>query len=75
MRNKLLGNKNAQGNHKNKTEEHKSKIKAALTGKIRTDSHSLAISNSKKGGHWWNDGNGNTKMSKQCPGDGWVRGR
>ena len=74
MRNKLRGNKNAQGNHKNKTEEHKSKIKAALTGKIRTDSHSLAISNSKKGGHWWNDGNGNTKMSKQCPGDGWALG-
>lgn len=75
MRNKLLGNKNASGNHKPKSQKHKDKIKRSLAGKIRTKGHSLAISKAKKGGHWWNNGNGNTKMSKQCPGIGWVRGR
>lgn len=75
MRKKLLGNKNAEGNHKNKTEEHKMKIKNALTGKIRSAEHSSSISKAKKGGHWWSDGKGNTTMSKQCPGEGWFRGR
>jgi len=75
MRKKSIGNKNAKGNTKNKSEEHKIKIKNALTGKIRSVEHSNSISNAKKGGHWWNDGEGNTTMSRQCPGEGWFRGR
>jgi len=27
------------------------------------------------GTKWWNDGRGNYKMSKECPGEGWVLGR
>lgn len=27
------------------------------------------------GKKWWNDGCGNTKFSKECPGEGWVLGR
>ena len=30
---------------------------------------------SPKGKNWWNDGKGNTKMSVECPGEGWVIGR
>ena len=30
---------------------------------------------SPKGKKWWNDGKGNTKMSIECPGEGWVSGR
>ncbi len=72
---KLKGNKNAVGNHKPKTPEHRNKIRLALTGKIRTKEHSLAISKTKKGSFWWNDGQGNTKMSKISPGVNWKKGR
>ena len=27
------------------------------------------------GKKWWNDGCGNTKLSLECPGGGWVPGR
>ena len=27
------------------------------------------------GKKWWNDGNGNSKLSVDCPGEGWVSGR
>ena len=29
----------------------------------------------KKNRKWWNDGLGNTLMSKECPGEGWILGR
>jgi hypothetical protein len=32
------------------------------------------LSESSKGRVWWNDGR-NHKMSRECPGNGWVRGR
>jgi hypothetical protein len=72
---KLKGNKNAFGNHKPKTPEHRNKIRRALQGKIRTKEHSLAISNGKKGSHWWTHENGEQKVSKECPGIGWMKGR
>ena len=28
-----------------------------------------------KGTKWWNDGNGNTEFSKECPGESWFPGR
>ena len=28
-----------------------------------------------KGKKWWNDGCGNTKFSKECPGPNWAPGR
>lgn len=31
--------------------------------------------NHNYGRKWWNDGCGNTKLSKECPGEGWVLGR
>ncbi len=33
------------------------------------------MSESKKDIKWWNDGCGNTKMSVECPGSNWIRGR
>lgn len=32
-------------------------------------------SEAKRGMKWWNDRNGNTRFTKECPGDGWVPGR
>ena len=72
---KLMGNKNAYGNHKPKTTEHKNKISSALKGKVRTKDHSLAISNAKKGYFWWTHESGKTKMCKECPGVDWKQGR
>ena len=31
--------------------------------------------NPNYGKRWWNDGNGNTKLSKECPGENWCLGR
>lgn len=75
MREKMIGNRNAMGNHKPKTKQHRERISKALTGKIRSKEWSEAISKGKRGGHWWSDDNGNTKMSHQCPGPEWFRGR
>ena len=31
--------------------------------------------NPQYGKKWWNDENGNTKMSIECPGESWFPGR
>ena len=72
---KMIGNKNAFGNHKPKTTKHKENIRSALKGKIKTEEHSLAISKGKKGSFWWTHKNGKTKMSKDIPGIDWKKGR
>jgi len=64
------------------TEEHKQKISEALTGKPLSEKTRIAMINShkkrandqNKGKSWWNDGQ-NEKMSVECPGDTWIKGR
>jgi hypothetical protein len=46
-----------------------------MLGKIHSEETRRKMSEAKKGKKWWNDGNGNTKRSKECPGDGWKLGR
>ena len=44
-------------------------------GKKHSEETRKKQSEVKKGIKWWNDGKGNTKMSIECPGEGWVLGR
>ena len=49
-----------------------------LSGRIVSEETKRKQSKAKKGKNignmWWNDGNGNTKFTKECPGKGWVLG-
>jgi len=68
------------------SEEHRKKLSEAAKRKIFTPEHrrkmNEGISNYDQSGEknpnygkkWWNNGV-DTKMSVECPGDGWVRGR
>jgi hypothetical protein len=59
---------------KSLSEETKKKISAARKGKPRSEETKRKIKEKHLGKKWWNDGNGNTKFSRECPGDGWIRG-
>ena len=59
---------------KHRSEETRKKISNKLKGKVRSQEHCRKISIVKKGIHWWNNGI-EMKMSRECPGEGWKRGR
>ena len=67
-----LGNKSMLGRHR--SEETKKKISLSLSG----EKHHMFGKRGEKcpvfGTQWWNNGAIN-KRSKECPGQGWVRGR
>ncbi len=44
-------------------------------GKSLSEETRRKMSEAIKGKKWWNDGCENTKLSLECPGDGWVPGR
>ena len=52
-----------------KGKKHSIETKRNLSEKVR------GKNNHAYGKRWWNDGNGNTKFSKECPGEDWVSGR
>jgi hypothetical protein len=64
------------------SEETRRKIGEHHKGKVLSDETRRKISEAKKGKpnqnvagkFWWNDGT-RTIRSKECPGEGWVRGR
>ena len=56
------------------SEETRKKISKKLKGKVRSQEHCRKISIVKKGIHWWNNGI-SSKCSRECPGEGWTRGR
>jgi hypothetical protein len=67
--------------HKGKTlsDETKNKLSEANRGKTHSEETKQKIREKQmgkmKGTKWWNDGNGNTKFSKECPGESWFPGR
>ena len=60
---------------KSHSEETKRKQSEAKKGKTHSQETRRKVSEAKKGNKWWNDGKGNTKLSKECPEEGWVLGR
>jgi hypothetical protein len=46
----------------------------SVKGKKLTESHRQKMSETNSGKIWWTDGIG-TKHSKECPGEGWYKGR
>jgi len=44
------------------------------SGVIKNEETKKKMSKVKRGKKWWNDGKGNSKMSVECPGTGWVLG-
>jgi len=56
------------------SEETRRKRSEANKGKKRSEETKRKIGEAKKGALWWNNGVKNIR-SKECPGDGWVRGR
>ena len=59
---------------KKRSEEHKRKISDAMKGKTFSEEHKRKLSEKKQNRKWWNDGQ-ISKISVECPGDGWVNGR
>jgi len=61
-----------------KRPEHSERMTGELNpmfGKTHTEDDKRKISATSKGRRWWNDGKGNTKFVRECPGEGWKLGR
>ena len=70
----VLGRLFTSKSEKYKTESFRKKCSKNNLGKIVSDETRKKQSKNKKGRKWWNDGE-KTKMSYECPGEGWVQGR
>jgi hypothetical protein len=58
-----------------RSEETRKKFSKAKKGKKPAEKTKIRQIEVIRGSKWWNDSCGNTKMSKECPGEGWVLGR
>ena len=56
------------------SEESCRKMSESHKGKHKSAEHRKKLSEARKGIHWWNNGI-EMKMSRECPGEGWKRGR
>jgi len=57
------------------TEETKRKMSEVKKNKSLSEEHKRKMIEERKGRKWWNDGKGNTKFDRKCPGKDWVLGR
>jgi hypothetical protein len=72
LRNKTDGGEGPSGAVR--SEEQRKNVSEGKKGKSQTKEHSENMGKARRGGKWWNDGLGNRKYSKECPGDVWVLG-
>jgi hypothetical protein len=56
-----------------RSEEIRRKISESMKGHLVSEETRRKVGEAKKGMKWWNDGTRNIR-SKECPGEGWVRG-
>ena len=78
----VLAEEHMREHHKGKvlSEEHKRKLIEANKGKVLSEETKKKIGEAQKGNQnnvgkgWWNNGTRNIR-SKECPGEGWMRGR
>lgn len=77
-RNKISEAQKGEHHHrygKSLTEEHKRKLSEALKGQNNPNYKKYGEKHHVYNTKWWNDGYGNCKRSKECPGNGWALGR
>ena len=57
------------------TDESRRKMSEAKKNKPLSKEHIENMSKARRGRKWWNNGKGNTKFVRECPGEGWALGR
>ena len=57
-----------------RTEEYKRKMSESKRGTLVSGETKQKLSEMRKGNKWWNNGE-EERCCKECPGDGWIRGR
>ena len=75
----MLGNTNTKGKHhsaetRKKMSQSQKGENHPFFGKHHSAETRKKMSESRKGKHWWNDGV-SCKLARECPGEGWKRGR
>ena len=66
--------KQLSAEHRQKLSESRRGENHPLFGNHHSDETRLKIAEANKGKHWWND-SVSCKYSRECPGEGWTRGR
>ena len=69
---KAIGNKNSAGIKR--SQQFIEKLRLRKLGTKHSDETKQKISEHKKGTHYWNNGEVE-RVCRECPGEGWVRGR